>query len=186
MTLLRESEMGASGSVTFANKKEFRNGKLWRSNLMATNLTLKLGKSRSLLVAARADTESAWWKKGDSATPTSSTPASATPAIRQALDVARASPAIEGFVLPSAQEAAPVDGLCDRRILDIGPEDLLEQADAVLSEVASLDERAVVTGGGLGVGATASAILSSEGIESLASQPLMALVSRFPSMLMMN
>jgi PmbA protein len=89
---------------------------------------------------------------------------SATPAIRQALDVARASPAIEGFVLPSAQEAAPVDGLCDRRILDIGPEDLLEQADAVLSEVASLDERAVVTGGGLGVGATASAILSSEGI----------------------
>jgi hypothetical protein len=74
MTLLRESEMGASGSVTFANKKEFRNGKLWRSNLMATNLTLKLGKSRSLLVVAKADTESAWWKKVDSATPTSSTP----------------------------------------------------------------------------------------------------------------
>ena len=91
---------------------------------------------------------------------------SATPAIQQALDVARASPAIKGFVLPSADEADPVNGLCDRRILDLGPEDLLEQADAVLSEVASLDKRAVVTGGGLGVGATASAILSSEGIES--------------------
>lgn len=91
---------------------------------------------------------------------------SATPAIKQALDIARASPSIDGFVLPSAMDSKPVDGLCDQRILNLGPEDLLEQADAVLSEVASLDARAVVTGGGLGVGATASAILSSEGIES--------------------
>ena len=91
---------------------------------------------------------------------------SATPAIKQALDIARASPSVADFVLPSAQDAAPVNGLCDQRILDLGPEDLLEQADAVLGEVASLDARAVVTGGGLGVGATASAILSSEGIEA--------------------
>ena len=87
-------------------------------------------------------------------------------ALKQALDVARASPSVDGFVLPSSQDSAAVSGLCDARILDLGPEDLLEQADAVLSEVASLDARAVVTGGGLGVGATASALLSSEGIES--------------------
>ena len=91
---------------------------------------------------------------------------SAESALKQAMDIARASPSVAGFVLPSAEDAPQVDGLFDQRILDLGPEDLLEQADAVLSEVASLDARAVVTGGGLGVGATASAILSSEGIES--------------------
>ena len=92
--------------------------------------------------------------------------ASAGSALTQAMDVARASPSIEGFVLPNAEDAPAVDGLFDQRILDLGPEDLLEQADAILSEVASLEPRAVVTGGGLGVGATASAILSSQGIES--------------------
>jgi len=91
---------------------------------------------------------------------------SAESALKQAMDIARASPSVTGFVLPSAEDAPEVDGLFDQRILDLGPEDLLEQADAILSEVASLDARAVVTGGGLGVGATASAILSSEGIES--------------------
>jgi PmbA protein len=91
---------------------------------------------------------------------------SAESALKQAMDIARASPSVAGFVLPSAEDAPQVDGLFDQRILDLGPEDLLEQADAILSEVASLDARAVVTGGGLGVGATASAILSSEGIES--------------------
>ena len=91
---------------------------------------------------------------------------SAESALKQAMDIARASPSVAGFVLPSAEDAPQVDGLFDQRILDLGPEDLLEQADTILSEVASLDARAVVTGGGLGVGATASAILSSEGIES--------------------
>ena len=91
---------------------------------------------------------------------------SAESALKQAMDIARASPSVAGFVLPSAEDAPQVDGLFDQRILDLGPEDLLEQADAILNEVASLDARAVVTGGGLGVGATASAILSSEGIES--------------------
>ena len=91
---------------------------------------------------------------------------SAESALKQAMDIARASPSVAGFVLPSAEDAPQVDGLFDQRILDLGPEDLLEQADAILSEVVSLDARAVVTGGGLGVGATASAILSSEGIES--------------------
>jgi predicted Zn-dependent protease len=77
---------------------------------------------------------------------------SAESALKQAMDIARASPSVAGFVLPSAEDAPQVDGLFDQRILDLGPEDLLEQADAILSEVASLDARAVVTGGGLGVG----------------------------------
>lgn len=91
---------------------------------------------------------------------------SAESALKQAMDIARASPSVAGFVLPSVEDAPHVEGLFDQRILDLGPEDLLEQADAILSEVASLNDQAVVTGGGLGVGATASAILSSEGIES--------------------
>ena len=91
---------------------------------------------------------------------------SADYAIQQARDIAKVSPSVAGFTLPSNQKAEKVNGLFDKNILDIGPEDLLEQADSILSEVASLDERAVVTGGGLGVGASAGAILSSEGIES--------------------
>ena len=42
--------------------------------------------------------------------------ASAGSALRQALDVARASPSIEGFVLPNAEDAPAVDGLFDQRI----------------------------------------------------------------------
>ena len=91
---------------------------------------------------------------------------SADYAIQQARDIAKASPSVAGFLLPSEQKADKVAGLFDKNILSIGPEDLLEQADAILSEVSSLDERAVVTGGGLGVGASAGAIFSSEGIES--------------------
>ena len=91
---------------------------------------------------------------------------SADYAIQQARDIAKASPSIKGFVLPSEQSAEKVSGLFDKNILNIGPEDLLEQADAILNEVSSLDQRAVVTGGGLGVSANAGAIYTSEGIES--------------------
>jgi len=91
---------------------------------------------------------------------------SADNAIQQARDIAKVSPSVAGFLLPSEQKADKVAGLLDKNILSISPEDLLEQADAILSEVSSLDERAVVTGGGLGVGASAGAIYSSEGIES--------------------
>lgn len=87
-------------------------------------------------------------------------------AVQQAMKIAAMSPEIEGFVLPSEQEAQPVGGLFDAAILGVEPETLLEQADAILSTVASLDERAVVTGGGLGVSATASILMTSEGIES--------------------
>ena len=87
-------------------------------------------------------------------------------AVQQAIKIAAMSPAIDGFVLPSEQNAAPVAGLFDGSILDVQPESLLEQADAILASVASADERAVVTGGGSGVSATASVLMTSEGIES--------------------
>ena len=76
------------------------------------------------------------------------------------------SPSIEGFVLPSEQKANQVGGLYDKSIVQMDSESLLTQADMIISEVASLDNRAVVTGGGIGVSASASAILTSEGIES--------------------
>ena len=87
-------------------------------------------------------------------------------AVAEAVAIAKKSPSIEGFVLPSEQPAETVGGRMDTAILDTSSEDLLEQADAVLSQVKSLDERAVVTGGGIGVSATAGCLMNSEGILS--------------------
>ncbi|DAC21689.1 MAG TPA: hypothetical protein D7H91_03830, partial [Candidatus Poseidoniales archaeon] len=87
-------------------------------------------------------------------------------AVEQAVAIAKKSPSINGFVLPSEQPAEHVAGRLDRAVLDLSPEDLLEQADGILSEVKSLDERAVVTGGGVGVSATAGCLMNSEGILS--------------------
>jgi PmbA protein len=87
-------------------------------------------------------------------------------AVQQALDIANKSPSVDGFVLPSAEPAQNVGGRFDAKLLDVSPEDLLEQADGVLATVASLDERAVVTGGGIGISATASCFMNSEGILS--------------------
>ena len=88
----------------------------------------------------------------------------ASRAVEQAMGIARKSPSIENFVLPSEQDAQSVGGMCDDNILNLGPDDLLEQADAVLSAVKSADKRAIVTGGGVGISATASCLLNSEGI----------------------
>ena len=91
---------------------------------------------------------------------------SADEAISSAISIARMSPSIEGFVLPSEQNAQQVGGLFDKSIIDLDSEFLLNQADAIISEVSSLDSRAVVTGGGIGVSANAASILTSEGIDS--------------------
>ena len=88
----------------------------------------------------------------------------ATRAVEQAVAIAKKSPSIEGFVLPSEQPASNVGGRMDAALLDLSPEDLLEQADTVLSAVQSLDERAVVTGGGIGISATAGCMMNSEGV----------------------
>ena len=87
-------------------------------------------------------------------------------AVEQAVAIAKKSPSVAGFVLPSEQPAEQVNGRMDRALLDMSPEDLLEQADGLLSEVKSLDERAVVTGGGVGVSATAGCLMNSEGVLS--------------------
>ena len=91
---------------------------------------------------------------------------SADTAIKSALSIARMSPSVPGFVLPSAQSAQQVSDLYDSSVVDMSSEDLLIQADDIISEVASLDKRAVVTGGGIGVSANASAIFSSEGVDA--------------------
>lgn len=91
---------------------------------------------------------------------------SADAAINSAISIARISPSIDGFVLPSDQETVKVSGLYDKNIIEMDSEQLLSQADAIISHVSSLEKKAVVTGGGVGVSATASSILTSEGIES--------------------
>lgn len=93
-------------------------------------------------------------------------PSSAEKAISEAISIAKISPSIKDFVLPSNMPANKVSGLSDSTILNTQPNELLEQADMIISHVSSQDSRAKVTGGGIGVGATATAILTSEGIES--------------------
>ena len=92
-------------------------------------------------------------------------PSSAQNAIEQALSIAKKSPSIEGFELPGNQQASSVSGMKDKKILEMGPEDLLEQGDQVLTRVTELDSRAVAVGGGIGIGAGAGAIITSSGIE---------------------
>ncbi|MBT4066592.1 MAG: TldD/PmbA family protein [Euryarchaeota archaeon] len=92
-------------------------------------------------------------------------PNTAARAIRQAIGIAKLSPSIDGFELPSNQDASKVGGMKDKSILDMGPEDLLEQGDDILTKVAELDSRAVAVGGGVGVSAGAGAIVTSSGIE---------------------
>ena len=87
-------------------------------------------------------------------------------AVDQAMAIAKKSPSVKGFTLPSEQPAEDVSGRFDAALLHLQPEDLLEQADAILSEVKSLDDRAVVTGGGVGISATAGCLMNSEGILS--------------------
>ncbi len=93
-------------------------------------------------------------------------PSGAEHAVSEALSIAKASPQIEGFSLPNAMDASPVEGMRDDAILNLSAEDLLTQGDAIISEVSSLDKRAVVIGGGVGIGAEAGVMLSSEGVEA--------------------
>ena len=90
---------------------------------------------------------------------------SAEQAISQAISIAKKSPSIQGFELPGNLPAESVSGMMDKKILDLGPEDLLEQGDQVISRVTEIDSRAVAVGGGIGVGAGAAVILNSNGIE---------------------
>ena len=92
-------------------------------------------------------------------------PNSASRAIEQALSIAKRSPSIEGFELPGNNPATKVGGMMDKAILDLGPEDLLEQGDQILTRVAELDSRAIAVGGGVGVGAGAGVIVTSSGIQ---------------------
>ncbi|MBF14042.1 MAG: hypothetical protein CMA97_00805 [Euryarchaeota archaeon] len=93
-------------------------------------------------------------------------PSGAEHAVSEASSIAKASPKIEGFTLPNATKAGTVKGMSDDAILSLSAEDLLMQGDDIISEVASLDKRAVVIGGGVGIGAEANVMLSSEGVEA--------------------
>lgn len=86
-------------------------------------------------------------------------------ALIDAQKICKVSPSISGFELPMNDDAEKVGGMFDKSICSIEPESLLQQGDDLISHVASLDKEAKVTGGGIGVGVTASQILSSEGID---------------------
>ena len=86
-------------------------------------------------------------------------------ALLEAKKICGVSPSIDGFELPSNSNATEVKGMYDKSILSAEPEFLLSQGDDLISHVCSLDSEAKVTGGGIGVGVTASQILSSEGID---------------------
>lgn len=87
-------------------------------------------------------------------------------AVAQAVRIAALSPSVDGFELPDAAPASPVSGLHDRRLDDIQPDELLSLGRDMVAAVKDADARAVVTGGGLGVGLGAGALVTSSGIES--------------------
>ncbi|MBA88286.1 MAG: hypothetical protein CMB16_03350 [Euryarchaeota archaeon] len=84
----------------------------------------------------------------------------------EAIKIAEKSPSIKGFELPGNHSSKDVGGMKDTKILNMSPEDLLEQGDQVLTRVKELDSRASAVGGGIGIGAGATAIVTSSGIES--------------------
>lgn len=86
-------------------------------------------------------------------------------AVQEAISIARRSPSIEGFELPSNNVVKSVGGMLDKSILDLGPEELLEQGDQVLTKATEIDARSCIVGGGIGISASAGAILTSSGIE---------------------
>ncbi len=91
-------------------------------------------------------------------------------AISLALSIARKSPQIKSFHLPSASKGTSVDGLFDVRVDQLTPDDLLDNADDLISMVAGICPNGVVSGGGVGASIYASALLTSEGIESAGTQ----------------
>lgn len=86
-------------------------------------------------------------------------------AIELAKKIANISPQIQGFDLPSFESTKKVDGMFDKSIVATSSEDLLQNADDILAHVASKNEHAIVTGGGIEVSTTASCLISSSGIE---------------------
>ena len=86
-------------------------------------------------------------------------------AIDIAKKIANISPQINGFELPSLESAKKVGGMFDKSIVATTSEDLLQNADDILAHVASKNEHAIVTGGGIEVSTTATCLISSSGIE---------------------
>ena len=86
-------------------------------------------------------------------------------AVQQAVRIAALSPRVEGFALPDHAPATSVGGLYDRRLQDIAPDELLELGRQLVDSAKDADVRAVVTGGGVGVGLGADALVTSSGIE---------------------
>jgi len=86
-------------------------------------------------------------------------------AVDQALAIARRSPRIDGFSLQADNGSTTVDGMFDAAVDAMTASELLATADDLLTITAGLEDSAVLTGGGVGAGISAGAILTSEGIE---------------------
>ena len=86
-------------------------------------------------------------------------------AITLSRKIAKMSPQIKGFELPSHEAADKVEGMFDRTIVETTSEDLLQEAEDILSYTASSNDKATVTGGGIDVSMTASCLITSSGIE---------------------
>ena len=96
----------------------------------------------------------------------STTSDNAAEMVREAMRVCALTPAVEGLELPADSGSTSVDGMWDSKIDEITPEELMEQADLVISKVSDLDSRAVVTGGGMALSCHVGALLTSQGITS--------------------
>jgi PmbA protein len=96
-------------------------------------------------------------------------------AVNEAMSILRRSPSVDGFELPGASTVHSTPSAFHRSVDDLDADDLMQRADAVLAYVGSVQENAVVTGGGISASASATAFLSSEGIERSSASTSMGL-----------
>jgi len=89
----------------------------------------------------------------------------ANQAVDDAIKVARMSPRVEGFSLPTDSGSSRVDGLFDAGVCNLTPDDLMSDCDLIISQAKDIDQRISLLSGGISNSATASAILTSNGIE---------------------
>jgi len=89
----------------------------------------------------------------------------ASQAVEEAMKVAKVSPSVKGFELPTDSGSTSVDGLFDAKVTQLTPDMLMEDCDYMLSKAKDLDDRISLLSGGVYSSATASAILTSNGIE---------------------
>ena len=83
-----------------------------------------------------------------------------------ALSAASLVPSVEGFEFPDDEGETKISPMWDAEVDNVSPEQLMLQADSMLSTCKDFNPIAVITGGGISASCTAGALLTSQGIST--------------------